>query len=438
MAKKKFKKIEAIATEVSLCSKYNSGANKQTAFEIIKSENQDGFTKEDFSEFVKTGLTHFKKVYGEAMEVPYYNGMEDPRMAFLAFLDNNVENNINYTLYSLLTDALYEGLYNIKYREDVSKEEKAVMYVDLFIEFVNQYKSSPITKNKNGEFVLDTNKSSHSKDEVNPQKVEEIGDKMEEKQIGILKNVVESLKSLISPTQKAEEPAEESKEVEVIEEPKAEEPAQDEPAEEPKAEVEEAGEEEPKDDIEKEAEPKEEEPAEEPAEEKAEDVKEEVEEAPAEEAPAEEPAQEEAPEEEPAEETEIEKSSTVMTELEKAQAKIEELEKAHKESLEIIEKSKFTEMAKSEFSMLVGTAEEIGDRLYAISKSNLPSEVQEFVLENLKKVSKQNSELVVEKGTSVSDVELSAEELEEKEVYKKAEIIAKEKGISINKALRQV
>ena len=91
---------------------------------------------------------------------------------------------------------------------DISKESKILLYQDLFKEFIRQYENSPITKSVNGEFVLsNTKEASHSKDVVNPQTVEAIGDDMEEKQMGIIKSVVESLKSLISPTQKSEEPA---------------------------------------------------------------------------------------------------------------------------------------------------------------------------------------------------------------------------------------
>ena len=284
------------------------------------------------------------------------------------------------------------ALCDIKYM-DISKESKILLYKDLFQEFINQYKNSPITKNKDGEFMLSITKdTSLSKDVVNPQTVEEIGDDMEEKQVGIIKSVMESLKSLISPTQKSEEPAEEPKEEAVVEEPKAEEP------------VEEA----------KDEDPAKEEPAEEVE-------KEDVE--------AKEPVEEQA---------EIEKASIVKTELEKAQAKIEELEKAQAKNLEIIEKSKYVEKAKSEFSMLSGTAEEVGEKLYSIAKSNLPVEIQEFILANLKRVSSVNEELTKSVGTESTDIELSDEELEVRDIYKKAEEIAKAKNISINKALREV
>ena len=379
--KKKFKKIEAIATEVSLCNKNNSGANKKTTFEIVKSEDNKTFTNEDFKEFVKFGMEELASV--------------EPKSAsndFAYYIQHQLDNSVNIAIYNLLSEGLMSALCDIKYM-DISKESKVLLYKDLFQEFINQYKNSPITKNKDGEFMLSITKdTSLSKDVVNPQTVEEIGDDMEEKQVGIIKSVMESLKSLISPTQKSEEPAEEPKEEAVVEEPKAEEP------------VEEAKDEDP-----------------------------------AKEKPAEEAEKEDVEAEEPVEEqAEIEKASIVKTELEKAQAKIEELEKAQAKNLEIIEKSKYVEKAKSEFSMLSGTAEEVGEKLYSIAKSNLPVEIQEFILANLKRVSSVNEELTKSVGTESTDIELSDEELEVRDIYKKAEEIAKAKNISINKALREV
>lgn len=424
--KKKFKIINAKANEVSLCSKYNSGANKKTSFEIIKNENIKQFDNTDFKEFIKYGLDCYRPE--ECVEPVVNNTI--PSVTFLEYIADCAENEINNTLYCLLTDALRSALCDIKYM-DISKESKILLYQDLFKEFVRQYENSPITKSVNGEFVLsNTKEASHSKDVVNPQTVEEIGDDMEEKQMGIIKSVVESLKSLISPTQKSEEPAIEPEVKAEGEEVKVEEPELEAPKEETKAEESE----EEKPEVE---EPKDEDPAEEPkAEEEvvekteAPEVKPEGEEG-VDKGEAIEPTIENEPEQ-------IEKVSIVKQELEQAQAKIIELEKAQKENLEIIEKARFVEQAKADFSMLVGTPEEIGEKLYSISKSNLPVDIQDFILENLKNVSKSNAELTKEVGTGSTDIELSNEELEVRDIYKKAEAIAKAKNISINKALREV
>jgi len=437
--KKKFKVINAIANEVSLCSKDNSGANKKTSFEIVKNENAKQFDNTDFQEFIKYGLDCCYPC-GKPVGI---NDNVIPSVTFLDYIAYHAEDEINNALYCLLTDALRSALCDIKYM-DISKESKILLYQDLFKEFVRQYENSPITKSVNGEFVLSNTKQAlPSKSVVNPQTVEEIGDDMEEKQVGIIKSVVESLKSLISPTQKSKEPAVEPEVQAEGEEAKVEEPAVEAPKEESKAEEPKAEEsEEEKPEVE---EPKDEDPAKEPkAEEemieKAEEPKVEAEEAPEAKPEGEEGAGageaiEPAIEDEP---KQIEKASIVKQELEQAQAKIAELEKAQRESLEVIEKAKFVEQAKADFSMLVGTPEEIGEKLYSISKSNLPADVQDFILENLKNISKSNAELTKEVGTGSTDIELSNEELEVRDIYKKAEAIAKAKNISINKALREV
>ena len=172
--KKKFKIINAKANEVSLCSKYNSGANKKTSFEIIKNENIKQFDNTDFKEFIKYGLDCYRPE--ECVESVVNNTI--PSVTFLEYIADCAENEINNTLYCLLTDALRSALCDIKYM-DISKESKILLYQDLFKEFVRQYENSPITKSVNGEFVLsNTKEASHSKDVVNPQTVEEIGDDM--------------------------------------------------------------------------------------------------------------------------------------------------------------------------------------------------------------------------------------------------------------------
>lgn len=410
--KKKFKILEAKATEVSLCSKDNSGANKQTCFEIVKSGEDQKITTDDIKEFLKYGLV--------ATEVSSKEDDKDVNQNFIDYIKENVEDSINCTLYSLLSDSLMQQMCCIKYDDTKTKEEKAVMYAELFREFVTQYMNSPITKSSDNTVIININKSLNQ-DVVNPQTVEKTGEEMEQENLGILNSVIETLKSLVSPIKKTEtdqeviqKEAEEANEVE-----KEEVETQEESTE--AVETEEKAED-AKQEVEQEAE-------------KAEEATEEAEQ-PTEAVEAEEKVEEaEKPQEE---QEEVEKSSVIMTELEKAQSRIEELEKAQKENLEIIEKSKYITKAREEFSMLVGTPEEIGEKLFIIAKSNLPSEVQEYILNNFKQVAKTNSELVVEKGSNSGDAELTTEELEERDLYKKAETIAKEKGISINKALRMV
>ena len=112
-----------------------------------------------------------------------------------------------------------------------------------------------------------------------------------------------------------------------------------------------------------------------------------------------------------------------------------ELKKANEEKEIEIEKMSFVQKAKDEYSMLVGTPEEIGEKLYTISKSNLGEEVKSFVLEQLKKVSKENEELTEEVGSITKN---AGDMTDEEVVYAKAKEIAKAKGISVNKALREI
>ena len=95
----------------------------------------------------------------------------------------------------------------------------------------------------------------------------------------------------------------------------------------------------------------------------------------------------------------------------------------------------FVQKAIDEYSMLAGTAEEIGAKLYSISKSSLDEEVKTFIFDQLKKNSVKNSQMTEEIGS----INKNAGDMTDEEVqYAKAEEIAKSKGISIKQALRQV
>ena len=95
----------------------------------------------------------------------------------------------------------------------------------------------------------------------------------------------------------------------------------------------------------------------------------------------------------------------------------------------------YIQKAKDEYSMLVGTPEEIGEKLYAISKSTLDDTVKEYILDQFKKVSAKNEELTKEVGSMVKNAgDMTDEEI----AYAKAEEIAKAENISVQKALRKV
>ena len=70
-----------------------------------------------------------------------------------------------------------------------------------------------------------------------------------------------------------------------------------------------------------------------------------------------------------------------------------------------------------------------------ISKSNLETEVKDFVFEQLKKVAKENAELTEEVGSITKN---AGDMTDEDVIYAKAEELAKAKNISINQALRQI
>ena len=405
---KQFKRITmANSNEVSLCSKYNSGANKQTEFEIVKDKE---ITKDSNMKQVIKNLIKFTDFYSniEAEQQQEYDAFKD-------FLNYWMEYEVNGCYYNLLSEALQNAMCNIKYREDISKEEKILEYQKLFDMFIDEYRKMPITKNSDGKYEVSLVSKSPIQDiGANPQNetediTKEKTDKMEKEQLNVIQKAFDVIKSALG-LEKTETPSEETPEVQ----PEVETPAETEP------------------EIQKQAEeaPVEETPVvNEEVVEEAPIEEEKIEETPAEEV-AEEPAVE-TPTEEVVEEIteEIEKSTTDLIQ------QLAEMKKAKEEAEEKIEKMSFVQKAKDEFSMLVGTPEEIGEKLYSISKSNLETEVKDFIMDQLKKVSDKNSELTKELGSITKD---SSDMTDEEKTYAKAEEIAKQKGISVNKALRQV
>lgn len=420
MAKKFTLLTTAKSTEVSLCSKYNSGANKQTQFEIVKDEQ--GTTDRNVNPVIEK-LVKYIDFYEEISPE-----VEQDYNAFKDFLNYWLEYDINCTYYNLLSEALQSALTDIKYK-DMSKEDKIQEYEKLFNMFIEEYKTLPITKTQDGKYEVSLVSKSHIQEvETNPQNEttditkEKTSEMEKQEQLTLVEKAFDLIKSAFG-LEKSETPAEEQPEV------------QPEETTEEKPEIEEA--------VEAPAEEAPVEKTEETVEETVEEPAEEAEvEAPVVEEEVEEPVQEEAEEvEAPVEEAPVEKTSeTVDVEaLIKAKADVEaELEalKKSNEAKEIeIEKMSFVQKAKDEFSMLVGTPEEIGEKLYTISKSNLETEVKDFVFEQLKKVAKENAELTEEVGSITKN---AGDMTEEDVIYAKAEELAKSKNISINQALRQI
>lgn len=415
---KKFNILTTVSSsEVSLCSKYNSGANKQTEFELVKDKENKTL---DIKPVIKSLL--------ECEPEEWTNGFKE-------FLEYWLEYDVNNCFYGLLNQGLQESLCNIQYNDELTKEEKTLEYIKLFNEFVEMYNTLPITKTQEGKYEVSLVSKSHIQEQDTiPQNetnyiTKENTSKMEKQ--NMFEQAIDLLKNAFS-FEKTETPAEQP----VVEEAPVEEVAVEavETVEETiEAPVEETVEEEV---VEKTVE-------ENPVEEKV------AEPAEVEEAPVEEPAEEveekveEAKEEIEAPVEEIEKTETVEpSELEIAiqksvdlQKELEEIKKAKEESEIKLEKMSFVQKAKDEFSMLSGTPEEIGEQLYSIAKSNLDEVSKTFILENLKKVSSANKELTQEIGSMTKNAgDMTEEEMQ----YVKAHEIAKTKGISVKKALREL
>lgn len=409
-----FKKIVmANSNEVSLCSKYNSGANKQTEFELVK--DKEGKQPVD----IKPVLQEMVKYANEVCE----QEKKDVVQGFKDFLDYWLEYDINNTLYGLLEEGLRNGLYNLAHNEDLTKEEKTDEFIKLFNEFLTQYRNLPITKTADNKYEVSlVSKSLIQDNGTNPQNEtdnitkENTSEMKNDEQKTAIQKAVELLTSAFS-LKKTETPADENPEVKQEVEPKAE-PTDEKPAEQAEETVE--------------VKPEEvEAPVVKQAEKTVEVKPDEVEKVEKTKPEGIEP--EVKPEE-------IEKTSepsgleTVLKQKLDLEKELAEIKKAQAEKEETITKMSYIQKAKDEYSMLVGTPEEIGEKLYDISKSNLAEDSKSFILDQLKKVAKENQELTIEKGSITQDSELEPED----EVYVKAREIAKSKNISINKALREV
>ena len=417
---KKFKKITiATSNEVSLCSKYNSGANKQTEFEIVK--DKEVAKNSDMKPVIET-LVKFIDFY-ETAETE----QKDELDSFKDFLNYWLEYDVNNCFYNLLSEALQCAMADIKYREDITKEEKVLEYQKLFDMFIEEYRKMPITKSTDGKYEVSlVSKSLIQDGETNPQSetediTKEKTGEMKNEELNVIQKAFDVIKSALG-LEKTETPSEETPEVQ----PEVETPAE--------AEAEIAVEE-----------PAKEEAVEEPAEVETPVVNEEVKEEPVEEAveeqveetKVEDEATEEPATEEVVEETKVEDEAT--EEIDKSTTdlvqQLAEMKKAKEEAEEKIEKMSFIQKAKDEYSMLVGTPEEIGEKLYSISKSNLETEVKDYIMDQLKKVSEKNAELTQEVGSITKNSDNMSDE---DKIYAKAEEIAKAENISINKALRKI
>lgn len=435
---KQFTKIYALSSnEVSLCTKYNAGANKQTQFEIVKyKENEENL---DLKPVLKE-LVNLAEAYDEELadkREDKVEEMEEPSILqqFKDFLNYWLEYDLNDCMYNLLSESLQNAIYDIAKDHDYTKEEKIGLYQQLFNTFVEEYKRLPITKTKEGKYEVSLVSKSHIQDsDTNPQNETDVitkentSEMEKQEQLNVIQKAFDTLVTALG-LKKTETPADEQ-------------PTTEEATEEVKENVEETVENKPEVPAETEEQPAEEETpvveqkAEEPVEKTetneevaTEEVTEEVVETEIVKEPAKETVAEE-PVEEP-----IEKTADIANEIEQLKKAKETVENELAELKKTNEKMTFVQKAKDEYSMLSGTPEEIGETLYAISKSNLDDNSKEFVLEQLKKVSKENAEMVQEVGSITKN---AGDMTDEEVVYAKAQEIAKAKGISVNKALREI
>ena len=144
---KKFNLLTTISSnEVSLCSKYNSGANKQTEFEIVKDKE-----KQKDKTDIKSVIKDMYDMYDEIAEIE----QEEPSAldTFQEFLAYWLEYDVNNAYYNCLSEGLQQALCDIKYL-DADKDEKVRRYRELFNMFINEFNSLPITKTQDGKFEV--------------------------------------------------------------------------------------------------------------------------------------------------------------------------------------------------------------------------------------------------------------------------------------------
>jgi len=140
-------------------------------------------------------------------------------------------------------------------------------------------------------------------------------------------------------------------------------------------------------------------------------------------------------------------------EIAKLNSKIETLEsekKALSDQIEVINmekanaqeeatKAKYLNLAK-DYSGLVGTEEEIANKIREIDESAISDETKEELKTALKATSEKNKKLTDENGSDGEDpdAELSDEAKAEKEIYAKAEKMSSEQNITIEDAVYKI
>lgn len=354
--------------EVSLCTTFCPPANGLKAFEIVKSSIKKDLYSDLFEE----------------MESPEYGD-------FVAYLDMWLEDDVNMVAYSAFLDALFNSIQDVVYM-DMTKEEKAVKFKEIFDKFIEEYDNSVITKSDDGKVKLSIKTEKQEKKMSIIEKLKKFVSELSEVEVEKTEEAVEAPEVIEAPGEVLEEKPEDQQIVEEnleVVEPITEEVLESEDAT-PET-VEEA----------------------EVVESLKEKVEEVIEAEPIAEVADETPEVIEEVEKTEIVEDEITKATNKISELE---AKLEEISKANQEQEIKLEKAEILKEVGKEFYGLPQTKEEVVEVLFELNKSSISEESKKLIKDSLKSLSELNKASFEEIGHSeeVDANKTDKEKLQEK------------------------
>ena len=367
---KKIKELRlSKVNEVSLCTTFCPPANGLKAFEIVKSSIKKDLYSDLFEE----------------MEYPEYGD-------FVAYLSMWLEDDVNMVAYSAFLDALFNSIQDVVYM-DMTKEEKAIKFKEIFDKFIEEYDNSVITKSDDGKVKLSIKTEKQEKKMSIIEKLKKFVSELSEVEVEKTEDAIEAPEVIEAP----EEVLEEKPEDQQIVEEKAEEvvePTTDEVLESEDATPETVEEAEVVESLE----------------EKVEEV---IEAEPIAEVADETPEVIEEVEKTEIVEDEITKATNKISELE---AKLEEISKANQEQEIKLEKAEILKEVGKEFYGLPQTKEEVVEVLFELNKSSISEESKKLIKDSLKSLSELNKASFEEIGHSeeVDANKTDKEKLQEK------------------------
>ena len=354
--------------EVSLCTTFCPPANGLKAFEIVKSSIKKDLYSDLFEE----------------MEYPEYGD-------FVAYLSMWLEDDVNMVAYSAFLDALFNSIQDVVYM-DMTKEEKAIKFKEIFDKFIEEYDNSVITKSDDGKVKLSIKTEKQEKKMSIIEKLKKFVSELSEVEVEKTEDAIEAPEVIEAPEEVLEEKPEDQQIVEEnleVVEPITEEVLESEDAT-PET-VEEAE-------------------VVESLEEKVEEV---IEAEPIAEVADETPEVIEEVEKTEIVEDEITKATNKISELE---AKLEEISKANQEQEIKLEKAEILKEVGKEFYGLPQTKEEVVEVLFELNKSSISEESKKLIKDSLKSLSELNKASFEEIGHSeeVDANKTDKEKLQEK------------------------